>query len=402
MAPSRRDFIKHTGLATAGLMLPSFMQASIPFLPADVRPRVLVVIQLTGGNDGLNCIVPMNNDLYYKARPNIGYKKEELIRLSDDIGMNTSLQGLADLFFNGDVVLVNNVGYPNPNRSHFRSMDIWQTASDENTYLQTGWVGRILDQQFNKGINVMPHYAVEIDDSLSLALKGDNMSGFAVRNPEQLKNVNKNSFIDSVARSYTAGTHIHHNVDYLHKLLQDTTKSTDYIFEQSKKHTNQAIYPANAFSNQLKIIANLINAETNTSVYYVSLSGFDTHALQRSQQERQLKIYAEGLKAFVSDLKSTNRFKDTMIMTFSEFGRRVEENAGKGTDHGTANNVYLISGGLPRGGMINDMPDLAHLINDDLVFQTDFRHIYSTILDKWLKVSSTDILGRDFKPMDFI
>lgn len=388
--------------APAGLMLPSFLKASMPFLPADARPKVLVVIQLTGGNDGLNCIVPMGNDLYYKSRPNIGYKKEELIRLSDDIGMNASMQGLADLFFDGNVVLINNVGYPNPNRSHFRSMDIWQTASDEQTYLQTGWIGRILDQQYGKGVNVMPHYAVEIDDSLSLALKGSNISGFAVRNPDQLKNVNKNPFIDSVAHSYAPGTHVHHNVDYLHKLLSDTTNSTDYIFDQSKKYTTPTVYPATEFAGQLKIIANLINAETNTSVYYVSLSGFDTHALQRNQHERQLKIYAEGLKAFVADLKSTGRFKDTMIMTFSEFGRRVEENAGKGTDHGTANNVYLISGGLKQGGMINDMPDLGNLIDDDLVFQTDFRHIYSTILDKWLDIPSKSILGADFSPMDFI
>ncbi|HNV98071.1 MAG TPA: DUF1501 domain-containing protein [Chitinophagales bacterium] len=402
MAPTRRDFLKRSGFATASMMVPSFLKASIPILPGDVRPKVFVVIQFTGGNDGLNCIVPIGNDIYYKSRPNIGYKKEELIRLSDDIGMNASLQGLADLFYDGNVVLINNVGYPNPNRSHFRSMDIWQTASDEDTYLQTGWIGRLLDHHCTTGNCVMPHYAVEIDDSLSLALKGSTISGFAVRNPDQLKNVNTNPFLDHVARHYTGGSHVHNNVEYLHKLLTDTTNSTDYIFEQSKKYTTAVPYPANEFGNQLKTIANLINAETNTSVYYVSLSGFDTHALQRNQQERQLKIYADGLKAFVTDLKNTGKFKDTLIMTFSEFGRRVEENAGKGTDHGTANNVYLIGGGLKQGGMINEMPDLSKLVDDDLVYQTDFRHIYATILDKWLQVDAKTILGNDFKPMDFL
>lgn len=401
MAPTRRDFLKQSGLASAGLLVPSFIKASVPFLPGDVRPKVLVMIQFTGGNDGLNCIVPIGNDLYHKARPNIGYQKEELIRLSDDIGMNANLRGLADLFYDGSVVLINNVGYPNPNRSHFRSMDIWQTASDENTYLQSGWIGRMLDHSCNSGDCNKPHFAVEIDDSLSLALKGETMSGFAVRNPDQLKNVNQNPFIDSISRS-GGDFHVHDNVGYLHKLLADTTESSDYIFDQSKKYTTTAVYPATEFAGQLKIIANLINAETNTSVYYVSLSGFDTHALQRGQQERQLKIYSEALKAFTDDLKSTNRFKDTLIMTFSEFGRRVEENAGKGTDHGTASNVYLIGGGMKQGGMINDMPDLSKLVDDDLVFQTDFRNIYATILDKWLQVPSKEILGRDFARMDFL
>ncbi|HMU70075.1 MAG TPA: DUF1501 domain-containing protein [Chitinophagales bacterium] len=401
MAPNRRDFLKQTGLASAGILVPSFIKASVPFLPGDVRPKVLVMIQFTGGNDGLNCIVPIGNDLYHKARPNIGYKKEELIKLSDDIGMNANLQGLADLFYEGNVVLINNVGYPDPNRSHFRSMDIWQTASDENVYMQTGWIGRMLDQSCKSGDCQKPHFAVEIDDSLSLALKGESMSGFAVRNPDQLKNVNLNPFIDSVARS-GGDIHTHDNVGYLHKLLTDTTESTDYIYDQSKKYTTAFTYPTSEFAAQLKIIANLINAETNTSVYYVSLSGFDTHALQRGQQERQLRIYSEALQAFTKDLKSTNRFKDTLIMTFSEFGRRVEENAGKGTDHGTANNVYLIGGGMKQGGMINDMPDLSKLVDDDLVYQTDFRNIYATILDKWLEVPSKEILGRDFARMDFL
>lgn len=402
MAPSRRDFLRSSGLATAGLFVPKFLHAAVPYLPADTRPKILVVIQLTGGNDGLNCIVPYSDDLYQKARPNIGYKKEELIRLSDDIGMNANLQGLADLFYDGNVVLINNVGYPDPNRSHFRSMDIWQSASDEQTYLQTGWLGRIMDQKCTNDNCVMPHFAVEIDDSLSLALKGELVSGFSTRNPDMLKNVNKNPFIDAIARNYVQSGHVHENVEYLHKLLSDTTQSTDYIYAQSKKYTNNAVYPANDFSNQLKTIATLINSESNTSVYYVSLSGFDTHALQRNQHERQLRIYGDALKAFVTDLKSTGRFKDTMIMTFSEFGRRVEENSGKGTDHGTANNVYIISGGLKQGGMLNDMPDLKNLVDGDIVFQTDFRHVYATIMDKWLSVDATAILGRQFKPMDFL
>lgn len=402
MKNTRRDFIKYSGLASASLFMPKFLKASTSFLPADIRPKVLVVIQFSGGNDGLNCIVPYSDDLYHKYRPNIDYKKDELIHISDDIGLNNSLSGLGDLFFNGDVVLINNVGYPNPNRSHFRSTDIWQTASDENIYLQSGWIGRILDSTCNNNNCAKPHYAIEIDDSLSLALKGNLMSGYAVRDPKQLKNANKNPFIDSIAHNYSAFENEHHNVEYLHKLLADTAESTDYIYDQSTKYASSSIYPANEFGNQMKTIAELIIAETNTSIYYVSLGGFDTHALQRGQQERQLKTYADALKVFCNDLKTNGKFKDTMIMTFSEFGRRVEENAGKGTDHGTANNIYLISGGLKKGGMMNDMPDLSKLEDGDLVYQMDFRSVYATLMNKWLNVEQSAILDKKFPLLDFL
>ena len=400
MIKTRRDFIRYSSLATASLFMPKFLRATTPLLPGETRPKVFVVIQFSGGNDGLNCIVPFRDDLYHKLRPNLGYSKDELIHLSDDIGMNKNLQGLADLFFDGDVVLINSVGYPNPNRSHFRSMDIWQSASDENVYLQTGWLGRVLDSTCNNNC-VKPHYAIEIDDSLSLALKGKTMSGFAVRDPHDLKNVSKNPLIDSIAHQHS-GNDDHDNVDYLHKLLSDTTESTDYIAGQALKYTSTALYPQNEFGKQLKTIAELIIAETNTTIYYVSLSGFDTHALQRGQQERQLKVYADALKVFCNDLKANNKFKDTLIMTFSEFGRRVEENGSKGTDHGTANNIYLIGGGLKQGGMMNDMPDLAHLDDGDLIYQMDFRSVYATILDKWLKADSGLILDKKFPLLDFI
>jgi uncharacterized protein (DUF1501 family) len=399
MKNSRRDFLKMSGLASASLFMPQFLKASTGLLSDANKPKVLVVIQFSGGNDGLNCIIPYGDDIYQKARPSIGYKKDAVIKLGDGIGMNTNLQGLADLYFNGDVVLINSVGYPNPNRSHFRSMDIWQTGSDENVYLQTGWIGRVLDATCNNDC-AKPHFAVELDDSLSLALKGQQMSGFAVRDPSELKNVNKNPFIDSIAKQATAYDDEHHNVAYLHKLLADTAESTDYIYDQSVKYNSSAIYPATEFAKQLKTIAQLIIAESNTTVYYVSLSGFDTHAGQRNQQERQLRTYSDALKVFCADLKANGKFKDTMIMTFSEFGRRVEENAGNGTDHGTANNVYLISGGLKQGGMINDMPNLSNLVDGDLQHEVDFRSVYSTILNKWLNVKSEMILDNSYPMLD--
>lgn len=400
---SRRDFLRRTSLASASLFIPQFMRASGTLSFGDAgKPKILVVIQLSGGNDGLNTVIPFRNDIYYEKRPVIGIKAPDLIRISDDTGLNPSLQGLADLYLNGEAVIINNVGYPNPNRSHFRSMDIWQSASDESKYLSSGWLGRILDATCQDQC-VSPHYAVEMDDSLSLAMKGDHISGFAVRDPKSLRKTGANPFIDGVAGMTDLEENLEHpQVAYLHKVLSDTYESTGYLQEQSKVFSSTAVYPGTDLGRQLKAIAELIISGSETRIYYVSHSGFDTHAGQRGQQDRQLKIYSDALKVFTDDLKSNGRFDETMVLTFSEFGRRVEQNASNGTDHGTANNVFVMSGGLKRAGIVNDLPDLSNLDEGDLRFQTDFRSIYATIIDRWLHADSGKILQGNFGAIDFI
>lgn len=397
---NRRDFLKLSGFASASLFVPQFLMASaLP--PAMNRQKKLVVIQLSGGNDGLNCIIPFRNDLYYKLRPSIGYRSSELIALSDDVGLNMQMPGIADLFFNGDVVLINNVGYPNPNRSHFRSMDIWQSGSGANTYLQTGWLGRVLDAQCTDTYTPQPHTAVEIDSSLSLALKGATVSGFATENMDLLRSTADNPMIQHIAAK-GATEQGEGPVAYLYKQLASTYSSANYIYAQSKIYQTPAEYPDTQIGKQLKTIAELILSETETQIYYVSMSGFDTHALQRGQHERQLRQYSEAVKIFCDDMKAHHAFGDILILTFSEFGRRVEENGSKGTDHGTANNIYLIGGGLKQGGMMNDLPDLSALIDGDLQYSIDFRHVYATVLDSWLEVDSTAILGESFSNLGFI
>lgn len=397
---NRRDFIKLSGFASASLFVPNFLLASS--LPESLsRQKKLVVIQMSGGNDGLNCIIPYRNDLYYKLRPTLAYRSNELIALSDDVGLNLQLAGIADLFFNGDVVMINNVGYPNPNRSHFRSMDIWQSGSDANSYLNTGWLGRTLDAQCTNTVMPKPHTAIEIDTSLSLALKGEKVSGFATNNMELLKSTTENKMIQRIAET-GVDEHGENQVAYLYKQLASTYTSANYIYAQSKIYQNTTVYPDTQLGRQLKTIAELILAETDTNIYYVSMSGFDTHAMQRGQQERQLKQYNDAVKIFCDDLKAHHVFNDTLIMTFSEFGRRVEENGSRGTDHGTANNIYLIGGGLKQGGMMNDLPDLNALIDGDIPYTVDFRNIYSTILESWLQVDAKTILGKSFTNLGFI
>ncbi|RYY14666.1 MAG: DUF1501 domain-containing protein, partial [Chitinophagaceae bacterium] len=191
-------------------------------------------------------------------------------------------------------------------------------------------------------------------------------------------------------------------VDYLYKTMADTISSATYLFQQSRMYTNGLIYPKTEIGNSLKTIASLIFSNINTRVYYLSLGSFDTHVAQNNQQTRLFKEMNEAVEVFVKELKANNRFEDVMIMTFSEFGRRVSQNASNGTDHGTANNMFFISGGLKKPGLINAVPDLSDLQDGDLKHSVDFRNVYATMLKKWLGANDLEILGRQFQQFDFI
>ena len=409
----RRDFLKQSALTTAGTMLiPHFLKAfELNQLgAAPVSGKKLVIIQLSGGNDGLNTVVPFRNDIYYRERPTLAIAREKVLALNDEIGLNPALESLKSLYDDGLVTIINNVGYPNPDRSHFRSMDIWQTASDASQYVQTGWIGRYLDANCAGSASCQPHRAIEVDDTLSLALKGTNVNGLAVLNPRKLFDQTRTAITAELAGVKPTHTH-NDNVGYLYKTLAETVSSADYIYNKSKQsatgaiHATKGSYPANELGNRLKTVSELIQSGVSTSVYYVSISGFDTHINQPGQQERLLRQYADAVKAFMGDMKATNRQNDVLLMTFSEFGRRVKQNASNGTDHGTANNVFLIGGGLPTGmpnRVFNEAPNLTSLDEGDLKYTVDFRNIYATLLRNWLKTDDVAILGRKFEPLGFV
>lgn len=334
----RRNFLQQSSLASTSMLVPNFLKRFTPNNPSNSRTeKILVVIQLSGGNDGLNTIIPFRNDLYYKSRPTLGIQQNEVLKVSDELGFNPALASLRSLLDEGEMSVINSVGYPNPDRSHFRAMDIWHTASSSDEYLSTGWLGRYLDYNCPN-----PHTALEIDGCLSLALKGASKSGVALKR---------------------------------------------------KEHT---------FAEDLRQIAELIAADTDTRIYYVNLGGFDTHAGQRETQDRLLKIYAEGINAFIKDLKAHHLFNDVMIFTFSEFGRQLKENASGGTDHGTANNVFLFNGNLKKAGFYNNAPDLTHLDKGGLKYEIDFRSIYATLLDDWLNHCSISVLNQKFSRLNII
>ena len=384
-------------LATASLMLPKFLKAFDGKTMVPTGNKVLVVLQFSGGNDGLNTVIPIRNDIYYKSRPRLGIEKDKALLLTDEAGINPALPAFKELFDDGSLGIMNNVGYPNPDRSHFRSMDIWQSASDSDKYIYTGWLGRYLDAQCN-GCS-KPTQALEVDDILSLALKGENSKGLAVKDPKRLYNTSHENYFKEINAAHVNGEE---TVDYLYKTLSETLSSADYIFKQSRLHPSSQIYPATETGKNLKTIASLIMSDINTKVYYLSLGSFDTHVNQENQQKRLFTELNDAITAFVKDLKSNNRFGDVMIMTFSEFGRRVAQNASGGTDHGTANNMFFIGGGLKQKGLINAMPDLTNLNEGDLIHTVDFKNVYATVLRKWLDADDKDILGKQYDYMNFI
>ena len=395
----RKEVIQIGSLATASLMLPKFLKAFEGRTMVPAGNKVVVILQLSGGNDGLNTVIPFRNDLYYKARPRLGIVKDKALALTDEAGLHPALSAFKEFYDDGSLAVLNNVGYPNPDRSHFRSMDIWHTASQSTEYWNHGWVGRYLDAQCN-GCD-KPTQAIEIDDILSLALKGENMKGIAVKDPRRLYGTANEKFFRDVMKNHTDEKG-EQPVDYLYKTMAETLSSADYIFQQSRLHPTNAEYPKTDLGNSMKTIASLIFSEINTKVYYVSLGSFDTHIGQEGQQQRLFTEMNDAVKAFVKDLKANGRFNDVMLFTFSEFGRRVAQNASGGTDHGTANNMFLVSGGLKQKGLINELPDLADLDEGDLKYKLDFKNVYATVLNKWLKADDKAILGKKYDYLNFI
>ena len=400
MQIKRREFIQVGSLATASFLVPKFLKA---FEGATLVPpgnKVVVILQLSGGNDGLNTVIPVRNDIYYRSRPRLGIVRDKALSLTDEVGLHPSLTAFKQAYDDGSLGILNNVGYPNPDRSHFRSMDIWHTASQSSEYWNTGWVGRYLDAQCN-GCD-KPTQALEIDDVLSLALKGDEVKGLALKDPQRLYGISNEKYFKEVLKQHDANHHDERPVEYLYKTMAETLSSADYIFQQSKLHPSKTEYPSTNLGNSFKTIASLIFSDINTKVYYVSLGSFDTHINQEMQQQRLFKEMNDAVGAFIKDLKSNNRFNDVLLFSFSEFGRRVAQNASGGTDHGTANNMFFVSGGLKGKGILNELPDLNDLDEGDLKYKIDFKNVYATVLKNWLGADAEKILGKAYTPLSFL
>lgn len=414
---TRRDFLRTTVLGGAlSWSVPSFLASTFDTLQASTTSAtqfatgkdapILVVMQLAGGNDGLNTIVPYTNDDYYKARPQLAHKRDKLLPLNDELAVPQHFSAFKDLYDNGQVSILNGVGYPNPNRSHFRSTEIWHTASDSERFERHGWLGRYFD---NACSGSDPAVGIALTKEAPQAFSGDGASGISLSRPEKYgfeptghkqerqmqrsayEQLNLDEDEDAGATIAEVGIPNNPNVDpldFLERTAMDAQLSSDQIKRVARETKNEAKYPRNNLANQLSLVARLIAGGMPTRVYYVSQGGYDTHQNQVGAHQRNITQLADSMKAFLADLKALGLEKQVMVLTFSEFGRRVKENGTAGTDHGAAAPLFLFGENITPG-LLGAYPSLAEkdLEKGDLKFHTDFRSVYSTLLQNWMQLS---------------
>lgn len=384
---NRRNFLTLTGTFTGGaLLLPDFLHAfgSQPNLV--MGEPCLVFIQLNGGNDGLNTFVPYDNPLYYQLRSKIALTKDTVISKNNGMAFHPALKNFAEIQQKGDMSILQNVGYPEPNRSHFRSQEIWQTASASNQYLNEGWLGRYLDLQCKEH---QPTAGINLDAIDNLALKGKEPNFITVKDPNRFKiRTDKD---DKVKLSDNP------QLDFVRKIAYSVTEGAEEIQQALTKSTAEISYPKTNLGKNLEWIARLIKGNLNSKVYYTSQNGYDTHDNQLVIHQRNLEELNDAVYSFYTDLKQANLLQNVTIVVFSEFGRRVKDN-GNGTDHGTAAPLFVI-GGNNRGKVLGSNPNLSDLDEGDLKYQIDFRSVYASLLNHKLEFDYQSI-GITSKPIN--
>jgi uncharacterized protein (DUF1501 family) len=408
MQPTRRDFLRlglgSSTLLATGTLVPTFLANSAVTLagqPAHQNgERILVVLQLDGGNDGLNTVVPFDDDVYRRSRPRLGLPAGRLHRLNDRVGLHPNLQELMRVHDNRQLAIVQSVGYPNPNRSHFQSMAIWHTAQLQPDRATPGWLARCLDQRFNGAGGDSPAFHIS-ESLLPQALQGSQRHVPSLASLEQFqRRLGIPAGAEATAQQ-SALDRIGQRQIGEEGSLQQFVQRTSVITYASSARLGQVMqnggqdagYPAfYPLAQRLKLIAQMIKAGMQTRIYYTELGGFDTHADQLGAHANLLQQVGNALKAFLDDLNRAGEGSRVLVLVFSEFGRRLRENASGGTDHGTAGPVFLL-GPSVRAGLHGPYPNLGDLEDGDPRYAIDFRRVYATILDQWLGCPSQNILG---------
>jgi uncharacterized protein (DUF1501 family) len=405
---TRREFLQQSG---RGLSLLAFSRFAPAFLvnsalaatPAAEKDRpILVLVQLAGGNDGLNTLVPFEDADYYRLRPTLGIAKDKVLRLSGTLGLHPSCTALHRLGQDGKLAIVQNVGYPNPNRSHFRSTEIWETASGSNEFLATGWVGRFLDNACAGQPAGHDPVGVHISNGVPqsfLSAQDHPTFGLLPGAGNRRENEENRRLLESMVSP--PGAAENDNAAFLKHTLMDALVTEKKVQRVLGSYQPSATYPGNPFAASLRNVAALIASGLPTRVYFVSLTGFDTHSNQANQQANLLTTLSDGLAAFQQDLEHHRLDGQVTTMTFSEFGRRPSENESRGTDHGTAAPLFVM-GSRVKGGLHGTAPALNLAHNQDLAYTTDFRQVYATMLDRWLACPSETVLGGKFAPLPIV
>lgn len=392
-----------SGLALAANTDSFFAQAlaqpPLPGLPGDTSDRVLIVLNLAGGNDGLNMVVPHGLGQYYRYRPTIAVAANDVLRLNDQIGLNPKMRSLKAMYDRGLVAIVQGAGYPRPDHSHFRSTQIWQSASPD-AYERTGWIGRFLDETKPAATNLFS--GVAIADVLPDVMVAKNVDVPALSNLRTygLRSDKRSDSRDAFA-SLVHDTRVPFRSPYLGSVMEieeHAQRGSEELPKLVAGYKSTASYPAVPLGRSLALAAQIIGSRLGTRVIYVQHGSFDTHVSQRKTQDNLLELLSDSLSAFYDDLAAHGNDKRVLTMTFSEFGRRVAENASLGTDHGEAGPMFLVGGGV-KGGIYGQHPSFDQLDNGDIVFTTDFRSVYTTIVERWLGRPANGIISGSFQSL---
>jgi len=393
----RRGFLSVGAAGLLGLRL------GAPAGSATEEPK-LVLLQLTGGNDGLSTVVPYGDDLYHAARPELALGASEVLALDDYRGLHPELVRLREAWSAGRLAIVEGVGYPEASRSHFRSMDVWHTADLRGRAAGEGWIGRLAAHGLepdpgSPDPNLVVHVGGEVP--YSLHSKTHPPASFVL--PQSYRWAGGADEVAAYER--TAGERSDpeagSNLEYLRAMLRDGQSSSERVRRAAARYRTPVEYPPTSLGTALRDVAALIEGDIGTRVFSVELSGFDSHNDQKNQHARQMRVLDAALSAFLDDLERSAAGRATLVLAFSEFGRRLRENGTAGTDHGLAAPLFL-AGHAVQGGLHGRHPSLADLDDGDLIHTTDFRRVYATLVDRWFQLDATAVLGARFEPLDLL
>lgn len=405
---TRRDLLtRGLGLIGVGAELPNFLiRTALAGPKASADQNILVVFQFSGGNDGLSMVVPFGDDEYGRSRKSTRHDAKDLHKLSDYVGLNPNLTGLKQMYDQGRLAVIQGVGYPNPNRSHFHSMDIWHTAGASGSKLPyEGWLGRWADRSYQGVSDPKICTAVRMEKT-PLAVRGKDHPGIAFASTSSFKyyadrgDKERNMLYRELNEA--GGEAMKNNtLDFVTHTAANANQASDEIQRIAGKYNAQAQYPQSGISESLKTVAALIRGGLSTRVYYVATGSFDTHSGQKQRHDKLMTDVNGAVTAFYKDLAAQGLDKRVLTMSFSEFGRRVKENGSQGTDHGCAGPMFLYGPGV-KPGLHGKYPSLTDLDKGDLKFNVDFRSVYAAVLDRWLGTSSESVLGGSFAPLDCV
>ncbi len=401
-------------MTMAGAFAPSFMARTLAagnFAQSNSN-RALVVIQLGGGNDGLNTVVPYGDDAYYKLRPTIGLKSPDVLKLTDHFGLNPNLKSFKELYDNNQLAIVQGVGYPNPNYSHFRSMEIWQSGEPEKT-VKSGWLGRYLNQAGgqvdikrlgmtvgNPGLGGGAPLAFWTEKTVVLSYNGPQSFQFMT---DPTDKEDRAAQLAAAKKIYSIATK-NETAGYIREAALEAISASDSLTKLASDYKPKSTYPNTPFAGRLKNVAQVLGSDFGSRIFYVPMDGsFDTHFNENPTHDRLLGTLSEGLTAFYKDLEAQGLAGNVLTMTFSEFGRRSNENGSRGTDHGSAAPMFIIGGtkGI-KGGLYGEHPSLTDLENGNLKEKVDFRAVYATVLKNWLNTDPGPVVGGDFPLLNFV